>query len=182
MDNNTLTTSINITALLCMGLYNPAEQACKKCQSKSQCVAKQAEIFASENPTLQKQETQTEKRLVSKQTEDTNAKHNIQTNYQQKRQRKKHWIQEQANGDTQLIPEHIRKRLEMPPIGTIIQMKDKGKIYQATIVQDASNRKSEGKSVLLDGQIFRSLTSAARHIDPFINSGRVWTWTQTEIA
>ena len=44
----------------------------------------------------------------------------------------------------------------------------------AIIVDDPSNKRSDGRSILFNGTVYRTLTAAAHAIAPGINSGSVW--------
>jgi len=78
------------------------------------------------------------------------------------------------SGDEQHIPKHTRKPLEIPPVGSKIRTIHKGQTYEAVIVDDPGNTRSNGRSVLFNGTVFKTLTSAAHDISPGINSGSVW--------
>jgi hypothetical protein len=67
--------------------------------------------------------------------------------------------------------EVVKRRL--PPIGTRLQAKFKGKIYEAHIVGDP--QAPEGKSVKLGEKRFNSLSAAARSFTRFpVNGWRYW--------
>ncbi len=71
-------------------------------------------------------------------------------------------------------PNTLANRLEIPPVGSTIQTTYRGQTYEALIVDDPSNKRSNGRSILFNGTVYRTLTAAAHAIAPGINSGSVW--------
>lgn len=132
----------------CFSLFDPIAQECAQCQIQSSCIASQEMRLQSLKPAevqqVKPQPIQTSNRVQSEEDEE------------------------------QHIPEHTRKPLEVAPVGSRIQATYKGKTYHAQIVQDASNKRTDGKSILFNGSVYRTLTAAARAIATGINSGSVW--------
>ncbi|HQH73494.1 MAG TPA: hypothetical protein PK360_15580, partial [bacterium] len=73
----------------------------------------------------------------------------------------------------QIIPKHLRKPLEIPPAGTRLRTSYKGRWYEAVVVHDPANHRSDGRSVRFNGEVYKTLTAAAHAIAPGINSGTV---------
>ncbi len=149
----------------CFALFDPIAPECASCGIQTDCMRaqeKRVNIHASE---------------CSKQTPSTTATPKANP----KPQRKKAQPQYQATssnypatGDEQYIPEHTRKPLEIPPVGSRIKTFYRGESYEALIVDDPSNSRSDGRSILFNGTVYRTLTAAAHAIAPGINSGSVW--------
>jgi len=71
----------------------------------------------------------------------------------------------------------VRKRKnikrELPPVGTILKGKFKGKPYTARVVKDKTN--PEGKSIKFDDKLYTSMSAAARAITKqSVNGWRFW--------
>ena len=69
----------------------------------------------------------------------------------------------------------MRKKRELPPIGTRITCKFKGKQYHALIV--AASDLPHGRGVEYKGKMYSTLSSAASAITGFPTNGwRYWKW------
>lgn len=144
----------------CYALFDPIAPECVSCGIQAECMREQEKRLRNHNSEKQKQN--------NKPAETQN-----QTSKPQRKEKPKtpHQIH---TGDAQYIPEHTRKPLEIPPVGSKIQTVYKGQTYQAVIVDDPSNKRMEGRSILFNGTVYRTLTAAAHAISPGINSGSVW--------
>lgn len=62
---------------------------------------------------------------------------------------------------------------ELPPVGTILQGKFKGKPYKAKIVKDKNS--SSGKAIEYNKELYPSMTAAAKAItNQSVNGWRFW--------
>ena len=142
----------------CYALFDPIAPECTNCGMQADCIKEQ------------------ERRLKAHALDDDQhstlkASTSILS---PKRKEKEHKTTSIQNGEEQCIPEHTRKPLEIPLVGTRIQARYKGQVYEAEIVDDPDNQRSGGRSILFNGNIYKTLTAAAHAIAPGINSGSVW--------
>ncbi len=143
----------------CFALFDPIAPECASCGIQTDCMREQEKRLSdcdSKQPP-QSVESASTSNPKPKRKEKMPAKKQITT-----------------SGDEQYIPEHTRKPLEIPPVGSTIQTTYRGQVYEAIIVDDPSNKRSDGRSILFNGTVYRTLTAAAHAIAPGINSGSVW--------
>lgn len=80
-----------------------------------------------------------------------------------------------ANTSGQTIRPHRRPRCWLPPVGTLLTAKHKGKQYEAAVVE--CREFPLGRGILFHGELFRSLTAASRSVAPHHNTGLTfWNW------
>jgi hypothetical protein len=75
----------------------------------------------------------------------------------------------------EMTEKKARKRIkrELPPVGTVLRGKFFGDPFQAKIVKDKA--RSDGKAVAFDGEIYPSMSAAARAITKQETNGwRFW--------
>ncbi len=144
----------------CFALFDPLAPECASCGIQTDCMRAQEKHIQSQ---------------VSERS-NQNANSNVATQQNPIPERKEKQTKNQVNrsGDAQFIPEHTRKPLEIPPVGSKIQTTYRGQTFEAVIVDDPSNKRMEGRSILFNGTVYRTLTAAAHAISPGINSGSVW--------
>ncbi len=143
----------------CFALFDPITPECASCGIQTDCMREQ-EKHLSDPDSYQCQSS-------VKSPETSNPKPTRKEKLPAK-------YQVTSSGDEQYIPEHTRKPLEIPPVGSTIQTTYRGQVYEAVIVDDPSNKRSDGRSILFNGTVYRTLTAAAHAIAPGINSGSVW--------
>ncbi len=144
----------------CFALFDPIAPECASCGIQTNCMREQERRLGDCDSKQPQQSVETTP--TSNQSLKPKRKEKIQTK-----------IPSQT-GDEQYIPEHTRKPLEIPPVGSTIQTTYRGKTYEAIIVDDPSNKRCDGRSILFNGTVYRTLTAAAHAIAPGINSGSVW--------
>lgn len=70
-----------------------------------------------------------------------------------------------------------KKVRELPPVGTILHGKFKGKPYQARIVKDENSR--NGKSIKYNNKLYPSMSAAAKAItNQSVNGWRFWKYEE----
>ncbi len=149
----------------CFALFDPITPECVSCGIQADCMRaqeKRVKIHASK---------------CSEQTSATTTKLKATPNPQRKKAQSKQQATPSncpTTGDEQYIPQHTRKPLEIPPVGSKIKTYYRGESFEALIVDDPSNKRSDGRSILFNGTVYRTLTAAAHAIAPGINSGSVW--------
>ena len=151
--------SVQTAAPPCLGYFDPTATECASCSMTEECIQTQASKIQSITELKQSQKTHQAIQHDQTQDEDMLGKNNN--------------VKSSSNG-TQIIRKHQRKRLEIPPVGTTLQTFYKGHTYQAQIVADPSNSQGDGRSILFEGTVYKTLTAAAHAIAPGINSGTVW--------
>lgn len=142
----------------CFTLFDPAAPECAGCGIQTDCMKAQEQHVLGLEPKAKEKEQIPEEPPKP----------------EPKRKEKPTKKQPTYTSDGQYIPEHTRKPLEIPPVGSKIQTTYRGQTYQAVIVDDPSNKRSDGRSILFNGTVYRTLTAAAHAISPGINSGSVW--------
>ena len=144
----------------CFALFDPIAPECASCGIQTDCMREQerrlSDCDSKQPPQSVESAPTSNQSLKPKRKEKNQTKITNQT------------------GDEQYIPEHTRKPLEIPPVGSTIQTTYRGQTYEAVIVDDPSNKRSDGRSILFNGTVYRTLTAAAHAIAPGINSGSVW--------
>ena len=151
--------SVQTAAPSCLGYFDPTATECASCSMTEECIQTQASKIQSITETRQSQKT--DQAIQHNQTQDDDLldeNNNVNS----------------SSNDTQIIRKHQRKRLEIPPVGTTLKTTYKDQTYQAQVVADPSNSQGDGRSVLFNGTVYRTLTAAAHAIAPGINSGTVW--------
>ncbi len=147
----------------CLGLFDSLAPECASC--------------AAFEPCLQIQEKNLQGLAVSQESNSTvreESKKEIKPKTKTSTPSEKPEKDFAHNPNAQIIPKHLRKPLDIPPVGTHLLTQYRGNYYQAVVVADASNPRTGGRSILFDGTVYRTLTAAAHAIAPGINSGAVW--------
>lgn len=159
----------------CYSLFESTAPECMKCGIQADCMKEQEKRLTSTDSEPATQRDNTDK-SVQEVTATPQPNHNPKPKQNSNPQRKEETPKNQSpiTGDTQFIPEHSRTPLEIPSVGSTIQTTFKGKTYEALIVDDPSNKRGDGRSILFNGTVYRTLTAAAHAISPGINSGSVW--------
>lgn len=140
----------------CFSMFDPIAPECIECGIQSECIKKQ-ELALKSRITEEQEDTE---KITPQETDQPKVQNLSEPT--------------KPNG-VQNIPQHSRKPLEIPPVGSKISASYKGSIYEALIVNDPTNKRGDGRSILFNGTVYRTLTAAARAIAPGINSGCVWT-------
>jgi hypothetical protein len=148
----------------CFALFDPLAPECANCEIQAACMKEQAAILAMSQ--AESQQVRPENPKAPNPPQNGTRKETPSS--------KPKPIQSLTSGEEQFIPEHTRKPLEIPPVGSTIQTTYRGQLFEAVIVDDPANKRMEGRSILFKGTVFRTLTAAARAISPGINSGTVW--------
>jgi hypothetical protein len=148
----------------CFTLFDPLAPECANCEIQAACMEEQAAVLTMEQAENPQVSPVIQEAPIPPQ--NSTRKENFSSNPKP--------IQSLASGEEQYIPEHTRKPLEIPPVGSTIQTTYRGQLFEAVIVDDPANKRMEGRSILFKGTVFRTLTAAARAISPGINSGTVW--------
>jgi len=65
------------------------------------------------------------------------------------------------------------KRRELPPIGTTLTGRYKGKVYEARVIKNSSSL--DGKAINFRGNLYSSMSTAAKEITGYhVNGWRFW--------
>lgn len=147
----------------CYGWFDPITPECASCLLSGDCMKEQAQqvqhlceslpVSAMETETNTEPDTEILEELITGEDETDAGV---------------------SSPNCQIIPKHLRKPLEIPPVGTQLRTVYKGKTYKALVIDDPTNPRSGGRSICFKGETYQTLTAAAHAIAPGINSGTVW--------
>lgn len=140
----------------CFTWFDSTAHECSQCSLRNECLKEQERVLSAHNQESEQQEPETaecEEQLSNEEPQTA----------------------PQVLFGNENVPKHKRQFLEIPPAGTCLTTTFKGQAYEAVVVDDPSNRRGNGRSILFNGTIYKSLTAAARAISTGINSGGIWS-------
>ena len=158
----------------CIGMFDPLAGECSSCAIINECIHQQEKQLSELNGNMQNVVSAADTNEVVPEEEVTEEIAEMDNEETVEESVEESNAQKMDKTNAQIIRKHMRKRLEIPTVGTKLFTTYKGENFEAVVIDDPENQQTGGRSILFNGEVYKTLTAAAHAIAPGIHSGSVW--------